>query len=230
MDKLTMKELPSAERPYEKCLNAGAESLTDAELLAIILRTGSREENSLALAAKVLSLNYPGGILGLLHLSLPELMTIKGIGKVKGIEILCIGELSKRIWRTLTTEEAPVFNDPAVISAFYMEDMRHKEQEELHLMMLNTKNLLIRDSLIFRGTVNASVASPREMFVEAFRYHAVRVVLVHNHPSGDPTPSREDGQLTNRIKEVGALLGIPLMDHIIIGDNSYFSFKERGII
>lgn len=230
MDKLTMKELPSAERPYEKCLNAGAGSLTDAELLAIILRTGSREENSLALAAKVLSLNYPGGILGLLHLSLPELMTIKGIGKVKGIEILCIGELSKRIWRTLTTEEAPVFNDPAVISAFYMEDMRHKEQEELHLMMLNTKNLLIRDSLIFRGTVNASVASPREMFVEAFRYHAVRVVLVHNHPSGDPTPSREDGQLTNRIKEVGALLGIPLMDHIIIGDNSYFSFKERGII
>lgn len=230
MDKLTMKELPIAERPYEKCLNAGPDSLTDAELLAVILRTGSREGNSLALAAKVLSLNYPGGILGLLHLSLPELMTIKGIGKVKGIEILCIGELSKRIWRTLVTEEVPVFNDPAIISGFYMEDMRHKEQEELHLMMLNTKNLLIRDSLIFRGTVNASVASPREMFVEAFRYHAVRIVLVHNHPSGDPTPSREDGQLTNRIKEAGALLGIPLMDHIIIGDNSYFSFKERGII
>lgn len=230
MKKLTMKELPHADRPYEKCLKAGPEELTDAELLAVILRTGSREENSLALAAKVLELNYQGGILSLLHLSLPELMTIKGIGKVKGIEILCIGELSKRIWKTLATEEVPVFNDPAAISGFYMEDMRHKEQEELHIMMLNTKNLLIREVLLFRGTVNASLASTREMFIEALRYHAVRVVLVHNHPSGDPTPSREDEQLTNRVKEAGMLLGIPLMDHIIIGDNSYYSFRERGII
>ncbi|MEG1576997.1 MAG: DNA repair protein RadC [Clostridium sp.] len=230
MESLTMKEMPRADRPYEKCLSTGPGSLTDAELLAVILRTGSRGGPSLAVAAKVLNLNYPGGILGLLHLSLPELMTIKGIGKVKGIELLCVGELSKRIWKTLTIEEAPTFNDPEVISAFYMEDMRHKEQEELHLMMLNTKNILIRESLIFRGTVNASMASPREMFIEAFRYHAVRIILVHNHPSGDPTPSREDGIFTNRVKEAGALLGIPLIDHIVIGDHSYFSFRERGII
>jgi DNA repair protein RadC len=159
--------------------------------------------------------------------------------------LLCIGELSRRIWRTLVTEEAVVFNEPAVISGFYMQDMRHMEQEELHLMMLNTKNVLIKDSLIFRGTVNMSVASPREMFIEALRYHAVHIilvlieglrcravsmVLVHNHPSGDPSPSSEDKKLTAQVKEAGALLGIRLLDHIIIGDNSYFSFKERGII
>lgn len=225
-----MKDLPETEKPYEKCLLSGPENLTDAELLAVIIRTGSYGEHSLSLASKVLSLNHPGGILGLLHLSLPELMTLKGIGKVKGIQLLCIGELSRRIWRTLAVEEAPVFNDPAVISGFFMEDMRHKEQEELHLMMLNTKNILIKESLIFRGTVNASMASPREVFMEALRYHAVHVVLVHNHPSGDPTPSREDAELTGRMRDVGVLLGIPLIDHIIIGDNTYFSFRERGLI
>lgn len=230
MDKLIIKNLPKKDRPYEKCMENGPSSLTDAELLAVIIRTGSTGESSLSLAAKVLSTSYPGGILSLLHLSLPELTSVKGIGKVKGIQLLCVGELSRRIWRTLTVEEAPVFNEPAVIAGFYMEDMRHKEQEELHLMMLNTKNVLIKESLIFRGTVNSSVASPREMFVESLRYHAVRIILVHNHPSGDPTPSREDTALTGRMREAGLLLGIPLLDHIIIGDNAYFSFRERGII
>lgn len=230
MKKPTMKDLPYEERPYEKCLKKGPGSLTDAELLSVIIRTGARGTSSLGLAKKVLTSNYPEGILGLLHLSLPELMSIKGIGKVKGIELLCIGELSKRIWKALATEETVVFNSPALISGFYMEDMRHKEQEELHIMMLNTKNILIKDALIFRGTVNTSIASPREIFMEAFRYRAVRVILVHNHPSGDPSPSREDEILTRRIKEAGALLGIPLLDHVIIGDHSYFSFKERGII
>ncbi len=230
MERLTMKELPHSDRPYEKCLASGPEGLTDAELLAVILRTGARGETSLELARRILDTSYPGGILGLLHLSLPELMAVRGIGKVKGIELLCIGELSRRIWKTLVTEEAAVFTEPSAISGFYMEDMRHMEQEELHLMMLNTKNVLIKDSLIFRGTVNMSVASPREMFIEALRHHAVHIILVHNHPSGDPAPSSEDRKLTAQVKEAGALLGIRLLDHIIIGDNSYFSFKERGII
>lgn len=230
MKKTTIKELPSSERPYEKCLEAGPGVLTDAELLAVIIRTGARGESSLALSKRILNLSYPGGILGLLHLSLPELMAVNGIGQVKAIELLCVGELSRRIWKALAVEETTAFNNPAVISGFYMEDMRHKEQEELHLMMLNTKNVLIKDALIFRGTVNASVASPREMFIEALRYHAVRIILVHNHPSGDPTPSKEDRELTRQVKEAGALLGIILLDHIVIGDQSYFSFKERGII
>lgn len=226
----TIKELPKAERPYEKCIHSGPESLSDAELLAVILRTGSKEDSSVTLAARVLDLRHPKGILSLLHLSLPELMAVKGIGRVKGIELLCVGELSRRIWKALATEAVPVFRNPSEISGYYMEDMRHKEQEELHLLMLNTKNALIQESLIFLGTVNASLASPREIFVEAIRCHAVRIVLIHNHPSGDPTPSRADETLTKRVKESGEILGIPLIDHIIIGDNAYFSFRERGII
>lgn len=230
MEKQTMKELPLSERPYEKCMHSGPESLSDAELLAVIIRTGGRGETSLELAKRILSECQPQGILSLLHLTLPELTKIKGIGKVKGIELLCIGELSRRIWKTLVMDQAKAFTEPKVISGFYMEDMRHMEQEELHLMMLNTKNALIRDSLIFRGTVNMSVASPRELFIEALRCQAVSVVLVHNHPSGDPSPSSEDRKLTARVKEAGTLLGIRLLDHIIIGDQSYFSFKERGIL
>ena len=112
-------------------------------------------------------------------------MEQKGIGRVKGIELLCVGELSQRIWRTLTLSEAPAFTAPEAIAAFYMEEMRHKDQEEMHLMILNTKQRLIRDILLFRGTFNHSPASPREIFIEALRYHAASIVLVHNHPSGD---------------------------------------------
>ena len=149
-------------------------------------------------------------------------MEQKGIGRVKGIELLCVGELSQRIWRTLTLSEAPAFTAPEAIAAFYMEEMRHKEQEEMHLM--------IRDILLFRGTFNHSPASPREIFIEALRYHAASIVLVHNHPSGDPTPSVEDRRTTVRIQEAGAMLGIRLLDHVIIGEQAYFSFKERGIL
>lgn len=230
MERRKIKELPSGDRPYEKCAAHGPEALTDAELLAVMLRTGTRGENSLELAKRLLTQCQPEGLLGLMHLSLPELMELRGIGRVKGIELLCVGELSRRIWKSVVRDNVPVFTDPARISSFYMEDMRHMEQEELHLMMLNTKNTLIRDSLIFRGTVNLSVASPREIFIEALRYHAVSVILIHNHPSGDPSPSREDLRMTAQIKEAGTLLGIRLLDHIIIGNQTYFSFKERGIL
>ena len=227
---LTMKNMPCESRPYEKCERLGAEALSGAELLAVVLGTGSRGEPSLALAERILSVCRPEGILGLLHLSLPELMELHGIGRVKGIELLCIGELSRRIWKRLATEAAPVFTEPAMISGFYMEDMRHKEQEELHLMMLTARKALIRGSPLCKGTVSMSLASPRELFLEALRYHAVSIILVHNHPSGDPSPSSEDQKLTMRIREAGQLLGIRLLDHIIIGDQSYFSFKERGIL
>lgn len=228
--RLTMKDIPEKDRPYEKCEREGVGALTDAELLAILIRTGNRQESALSLAIRILAQAQPPGILGLLHLTLPELMEQKGIGRVKGIELLCVGELSQRIWRTLTLSEAPAFTAPEAIAAFYMEEMRHKEQEEMHLMILNTKQRLIRDILLFRGTFNHSPASPREIFIEALRYHAASIVLVHNHPSGDPTPSAEDRRTTVRIQEAGAILGIRLLDHVIIGEQAYFSFKERGIL
>lgn len=231
MKRITMKDIPSDERPYEKCLKEGAQNLSDAELLSVIIRTGNREENSLALAQKILALNYPKkGILGLLHLSMQELMQIKGIGRVKGAQLLCIGELSKRIWKKSSHLSEISFHNPLDIVNYYVEDMRHREQEIVYVMLLNTKGFLIRDVMISQGTVNATVVSPREIFIEAVKHHAVSLVLIHNHPSGDPAPSREDIRLTKRVKEAGDLLGIRLLDHIIIGDNCYISLKERGIL
>ncbi len=231
MERITMKDIPADERPYEKCLKRGPEGLSDAELLSIIIRTGSREDNSLELAQKILALNYPKeGILGLLHLSMQELMQVKGIGRVKGAQLLCIGELSRRIWKRTAFKETVGFHNPVDIVNYFVEDMRHREQELVSIMLLNTKGTLIRDILISQGTVNASVVSPREIFLEALKYHAVSLVMVHNHPSGDPTPSREDLSLTRRVREAGEIIGIRLLDHIIIGDNSYISLKERGIL
>ena len=228
---LTMKDLPNDDRPYERCLREGPEGLSDAELLAVILRTGSREDNSLELASKVLALNYPKeGILGLLHLSLPELMSVKGIGKVKGIQLLCIGELSRRIWKRRTMEQPLVLTEPKAVAEFYQEDMRHLTQEQFHVMLFNSKQILIRDLLLSKGTVNASLVSPREIMIEALRYQAVSLILVHNHPSGDPEPSSDDVQITMQVAEAGELIGIPVLDHIIIGDNSFVSLKERGFL
>ena len=227
---IMMKDIPLTERPYERCLRHGPEILSDAELLSVIIRTGSKGENSLNLAGKILALNYPNeGILGLLHLSQQELMTVKGIGTVKATQLICIGELSKRIWKRQAVNQSIAFCDPASIVKYCMQDMRHMEQEQLRLLLLNTKQVLIKEVLLSKGIVNASLATPREVFIEALRYHAVNLILVHNHPSGDPTPSRDDVLLTKRVEEAGNLIGIRLVDHIVIGDNVYISMKERGI-
>lgn len=226
-----MKDLPAENRPYEKCLQAGPKSLSDGELLAVIIRTGSREDTSLTLAEKLLALGSPGdGLLGLLHHSLTDLTEIKGIGKVKAIQLLCIGELSRRIWKRKAQERSLTFKHPEDISAYYMEDMRHLEQEEIHAMFFNTKQVMIKELLLARGTVNASVMTPRELLIEALRCRAVSMVLIHNHPSGDTAPSRADILLTRRVKEAGDVIGIQLIDHIIIGDRCYLSFRQQHLL
>jgi len=231
MERIRMKDLPAENRPYEKCLQAGPKSLSDGELLAVIIRTGSREDTSLALAEKLLALGSPGdGLLGLLHHSLTDLTEIKGIGKVKAIQLLCIGELSRRIWKRKAQERSLTFKHPEDISAYYMEDMRHLEQEEIHAMFFNTKQVMIKELLLARGTVNASVMTPRELLIEALRCRAVSMVLIHNHPSGDTAPSRADILLTRRVKEAGDVIGIQLIDHIIIGDRCYLSFRQQHLL
>lgn len=228
---MKIKDIPTDDRPYERCLREGAEGLSDAELLSIIIRTGSKESNSLDLASRILALNYPqDGILGLLRLSLPQLMQVKGIGRVKGIQLLCVGELSRRIWRRKSMEQPLRVQDPGSVADYYREEMRHLAQEQFRIMLFNTKQVLIRDLLISQGTVNASLAGPREIFSEALRHQAVSLILVHNHPSGDPEPSREDICLTKRVREAGELIGIALLDHVIIGDHGYVSLRERGFI
>jgi len=158
-----------------------------------------------------------------------ELLKISGIGRVKAIQILCLCELSKRMSQ-LSAREDLDFSRPDTIAAYYMEDMRYYRQEHLKLLMLNTRSRLIGESEISRGTVNMSVISPRELFIEALQKNAVYIILLHNHPSGDPMPSREDILVTQRIREGGSLLGIELLDHIIIGDNCYVSLAEQKLL
>ena len=231
MEKQTMKEIPVNDRPYERCIKQGPEALSEEELLSVIIRTGSRKANSLETARQILRLNYPqDGILGLCHLTLPELKEVEGIGDVKGIQLLCIGELSRRISRRFVMSEITRFQNPEEVVNYYMEEMRHMEQEQLHVMLTDNKQGMIRDVLISKGTVNTSIVSPREILIEALRYRAVGMIMVHNHPSGDPTPSREDCSITQRVKEAGKLVGIQLLDHIVIGDGSYSSFKKEGML
>ena len=225
----SMKSIPQDERPYEKCLARGAESMTDAELLAVILRTGSKGESALELSRKVLTLNgEDSGLLGIYHMSISDLMGIRGLGKVKAVQLKCLAELSKRFAKAQFSADV-CFKDPDTVARYYMEELRHLEQEVMILVMLNSKGYLIKDQMISKGTVNASLISPREIFLEAVRHQAVSILLLHNHPSGIPDPSKEDILFTKRVIEAGKMLGIDLLDHIIIGDCQAVSMREYGI-
>ena len=222
--------LPKEERPYERCMRHGAEQLSDRELLAVLLRTGARGRTMLELAGDLLKLSpEKEGFTGLRRRSLEELSAVHGIGKVKAVQIQCILELARRMAR----EEAGKgvrFRTPAAIAEYYMEDLRHREQEVLLVLMLNQKGRLLRERYMFKGTVNTSVISPREIFLEALSARAVRIILLHNRPSGDVQPSREDMAVTRRIRDAGEMLGIRLADHIIIGERAYISFREENYL
>ncbi|MCH5265646.1 MAG: DNA repair protein RadC [Lachnospiraceae bacterium] len=226
----TMKELPESEKPYEKCVRSGAGALSDAELLAVIIKTGTRERTSLSLAMEVLKL-HPSfqGLMGLYHLTYQDLMKVKGIGRVKAVQLLCMVELSKRLARE-TKEEVVRLNAPSEAAAFFMSEMRCLEQEHLYVAYLDASGRLLHYQVVFIGTIQSSLANPREILRLALQYDAAHYLVLHNHPSGDPTPSREDIDITKRLMEASEIVGIPLMDHIIIGDNQYISLKERGYI
>ncbi|WNV56589.1 DNA repair protein RadC [Oscillospiraceae bacterium NTUH-002-81] len=222
--------LPPEERPYEKCLEQGCQALSDAELLAVIIRTGAVGDTSVELARRVLDLGgRQGNLAGLCGLSVQELTSVKGIGRVKAIQIQCIAELSRRMAKS-RARDGLCFHDPASIADFYMEDLRHEEREQCRVMMLNTRSMLLAEKQLSVGTVNASLISAREIFLEALKCQAVYIILIHNHPSGDPHPSREDILLTKRVWEAGELIGISLLDHIIIGDRSYVSLREENLM
>lgn len=224
-----MKDIPNAERPYEKCLKQGTEALSDAELLAVLLRTGTKGENVLALAKRLLYEDGGAGLLGIHQFSFQSLMKLKGIGKVKAVQILCLSELAKRLSKA-SVEPRLRFSSSQSVAEYYMEDLRHRNQEVMKLLLLNSKAELIDETNISKGTVNASLVTPRELFVEALKKEAVSMILLHNHPSGDPTPSRDDILTTKRISECGLLIGIELLDHIIIGNNCYVSFQEENLL
>ena len=216
--------------PYEKCLEQGANSLSNTELLAVLLRTGTKGMNVLELAELIMSSECgDSGILNIHNCTFEKLTSIRGIGNVKAVQILCLSELAKRLAKA-TAKEGLILSLPSTIAEYYMEEMRHQKQEHMKLLMLNSKSKLLGEKDISKGTVNASLVSPRELFIEALQKQAVAIILIHNHPSGDTTPSENDIFLTKRVQEAGKLIGIELLDHIIIGNNCYMSFAEEKLL
>jgi DNA repair protein RadC len=228
--KIIMKEISETERPYEKSYKYGVEILSDAELLAVILRTSSRQANALSTAYRILDAHpIHKGIVGLNYLTTEELEDISGVGKVKAIQMKCLAEISKRMAKA-SLKPFISFESPQSIADYFMENTRYLEKEYVYILMFDSKHKLLKDVRLSEGTVNSSLLSPREVFTTALKFDAVYIVLVHNHPSGDPSPSRQDIEITDRVSSAGRMIGIELSDHIILGNNCYVSLAERGII
>jgi len=223
--KLKMKELPISERPYEKLELYGPEMLSNAELLAIIIKTGTKDENSVNISQKVLKLNNTtneDNLRFLCDISIEEFMKIKGIGRVKAIQLKAIGELAKRISKPINKKRIKIKNTKEV-AELLMSELRYEKREMAKLIILNNKNIIIRIMNISLGGTNFACISPKEVLTEAVKMGAPKIILVHNHPSGDPKPSKEDFRITDRIYECADIMGIELVDHIVIGDGTYES-------
>ncbi|KAA0549566.1 JAB domain-containing protein [Bacillus sp. BGMRC 2118] len=222
-----IKDFPQDERPRERLLVDGPKSLSNHELLAILLRTGSKDESVLQLANRLL--NHFEGLRMLKDATIEELTMMKGIGKTKAIQIMAAVELGRRIGN-LRYDERYVIRSPEDGANYVMEDMRFLTQEHFVCLYLNTKNQVLHKQTIFIGSLNASIVHPREVFKEAFRRSAASIICIHNHPSGDPAPSKEDIEVTKRLSECGKIIGIELLDHLIIGDGKFVSLKEKGYV
>lgn len=220
-------DLPSMERPQEKFLNFGSEKLSDAELLAIIIKTGTNEKSSVEIIQELMNkYNYEEkGISFLSELSVDEIQKVKGLGKVKAIQLKAISELAKRISKPGNLNNL-VINKPEIVSQLLMQEMRYLKQERLVTVMLTNRNTLIKVCTNTIGGLNSNVIEAREIFKEPIKLSASKIILAHNHPSGNPYPSESDVNFTNRICEAGKIIGIDVIDHIIIGDGVFSSLKE----
>ena len=226
-DNFTIRDIPNDDRPRERLLKYGPEVLSNAELLAIIIRVGTKSENAIVLANKVLSTNE--GLKYLSTCTIQELSSIKGIGGAKAAQIKAAVELGRRL-KNYKQDVKIKISCPKDAAELVMEDMRYLKKEYLKVIFLNTKNVVIDVNDLFIGSLNSSVVHPREIYSEAIRKSSSSIIVCHNHPSGDPSPSEEDANGTKRLFEVGKLVGINLIDHIVIGDGTYISLKEKGII
>lgn len=228
MKNIKIGDFPEDERPFEKYKKYGISSLSDAEVLALILRTGTRKMNCINLCKEIIKIGS-GSLAGLYGKTEKELEKIDGVGPVKATEIVCICELARRISRSRYSYDTKL-DTAEKISKRYMEEMRHLREEHVLLLLLDIKFRLIKEVTISIGSVNQSILRPREVLVQAIKYEAVNLVLMHNHPSGDPTPSNADIAVTKKIIEATKIIGIPLVDHVIIGDCCYVSLRESDIV
>lgn len=223
----TIKSIPVEDRPQEKLLKYGVNTLSNSELLAVILRTGTKDENVIKLSQKIL-MEDGKGLRNIAEGDIEKFKKFKGISDVKAAQLVAIAELSKRL-STLKLEKIKI-SSPADAAVVMMEEMRYYKKEYFKIILLDTKNNIIKISEISVGSLNSSIVHPREVFAQAVSNSASSIILIHNHPSGETEPSNEDISLTNRLDECGKLLGIRVLDHIIIGDGIFYSFKEEGLI
>ena len=221
---LKVKELPEYERPYEKLEMYGEESLSNSELLAIIIESGTKKETSIQLAYRILSLGSDFEANELRHiqsLSLEELKKIKGIGRVKAIRIKATFELAKRLSRPVKSEK--IVKSSKDVAELFIEELRYEKKEKVKLVILNNKNKILRIKEISLGGANYAVVEPKDILAEPIKMGATKIILVHNHPSGNPTPSVQDFEVTKRIKMCAKMFEIDLIDHLVIGDGIYMS-------
>ena len=223
---LLIKDLPQGERPRERLERYGAQALSNSELLAIILRTGVQGESVLNLASRLL-VRY-NGLLGLARANFSELCAERGLGPAKATQLMAALELGRRLM-IASPDERPVVRSPADAANLLMMEMAPLQQEHLRLLLLDTKNRVLSSPTVYIGSLNMSVLRVGEVFREAIRGNCAAVIVAHNHPSGDPTPSPEDVAVTERIVSAGKLLDVEVLDHLIIGQQRYVSLKERGL-
>lgn len=221
---LKIKDLPETERPYERLKMYGAEKLSNAELLAIIIKTGTKNQNSIEIANRIMLLTQ--NLSDLNNISINELTKINGIGEVKAIQLKVMIELTKRI-NSNTCKINTQITKPKDVANLLMEQLKNENQELLIVLILNTKNIVLKHIEVTKGDTNVANISIKQIITEAVKMQAPKIIVVHNHPSGDSTPSNADYELTTKINEACKIFGIEMIDHIVIGKNNYTSIKSK---
>lgn len=226
--KLKIKELPVTERPYEKLELYGEKMLSNSELLAIIIKNGTKEQTAIDISNIILS-KINNNLRELQDITLAEFMNIRGIGKVKAIQLKAVCELTKRMSRPINDTKIQIKNTKDIANIF-MDELKHEKREIVKLVLLNTKNVIMKIIDISYGGTSSAQVNPKDIMAEAIKIGAPKIILIHNHPSGDPEPSFADFEITERIEKASKIMGIELIDHIVIGDGSYTSiFLKRGV-
>lgn len=226
-NEFTIKEMPTQERPREKMINHGPSALSNSELLAILIRTGSKEKSAIDLGNEVIK--KIDGLTKIHDVTHEELLNINGIGNAKACVLLASIELNKRI-SSLALKKRVRITSPNDIINIFMDELRFEKRENFITVLLNTKNEVISKEIISIGNLNTSIVHPREVYKLAIKKSASSIIFIHNHPSGDSKPSKNDKNITNRLVKAGDIIGIDVIDHIILGNDEYFSFKENNLI